>query len=76
MIADFVCTKCRNVIEDYAPTFSQMPTEKKCEKCGFVMKRVFGRPSINGGGEVSGYEKNNADNLTLGKAIDMRQKWV
>ena len=77
MIAEFQCGQCGRVEEDYFPTFAHL---QKCGhricKCGTEMKRIFGKPNIKGGGETSGYEKDNEGHLTLGKAIDSRQKWV
>ena len=78
MIAEFQCPQCGKVGESYFPTFSKMQNSPlpKCNGCKVEMKRIFGKPNIKQGGEISGYEKENQGHLTLGKAVDMRQKWV
>jgi hypothetical protein len=78
VIADFQCgnKECGKVEEHYFPTSSHMPKTMKCSVCGSQMHKIWGAPVISKGGEVSGYEKENQGKMTLGKAIDMRQRWV
>lgn len=78
MIAEFCCNnnECREVVEEYFPTFDSVPSVKPCPKCGTEMKKLLASPNVRMGGVVSGYEKDNTDNLTLGKAVDMKQRWV
>jgi len=75
MIVDFKCEKCGYIEEEYYSLSSQVPTYKKC-KCGEGMKRLFGGFKVRMGAEISGYEKENEGKLTLGKAVDMKQRWV
>ena len=78
MTSDFKCGKCRYVLEgQYYPSFNQTPKVIDCPKCGGLMKRQFGTPHIRGYGVIPGYEKENQDKITLGKAIDQRTNaWV
>ena len=76
MIAEYKCRQCGKIIEEYFATFNQVPKIKECPSCESVMEKLFSRPNVRMGGEISGYERANENDLTLGKAIDMRQKWV
>ena len=75
MIVEFKC-KCGKIEEEYYPLSSQVPKKRKSICCKKIMKRIIGTPRCRMGGDVPGYEKENEGKLTLGKAIDMKQKWV
>ena len=82
MIVDFKCQddKCDGVIQDqYYPSLAHVNNDLpnlKCPHCGKPVVKCFGSANVRMGGEVPGYEKSNENHLTLGKAIDGRQKWV
>lgn len=77
MIFEYLCNNksCRDLHEEYFPTFEKTPSSLPCPKCGAEKRRLFSRPFIRSG-ETPGYEKENKDMMTMGKAIDSLQKWV
>ena len=75
MIVEFMCPD-KHYEEEFFFLSSQVPKERQCSTCKKPMKRIIGVPNCRMGGEISGYERENENNLTLGKAIDMKQKWV
>jgi len=74
MTVDFKCDKCGKIVEELYFSFKEVPNDFLCG-CGGKMKRHYGNLNFNMmGREIPGYEKENQDHLTLGKAID-KQKW-